>query len=124
MKMVKNHIKKIGQVTNAWESLAADKSFAGITLAQFKAAVQPALDAQGKVVAFRNSLVDARTALVDSSRDGHGMALLIVNGVKGDPAHGEDSSLYAAMGYVRKSDRRSGLTRKTQANTLATAKAA
>jgi hypothetical protein len=32
--------------------------------------------------------------------------------VTGDPAFGPDSSLYEAMGYVRKSERKSGLTRK------------
>ena len=37
---------------------------------------------------------------------------LMVNGVKGDPDFGEDSDLYEAMGYVRKSERKSGLTRK------------
>ena len=36
----------------------------------------------------------------------------VVDSVKGDPAYGEDSDLYAAMGYVRKSARKSGLTRK------------
>lgn len=123
MKTVKKQMKKIGQVTTAWETLAADKSFAGMTLAQFKTAVQPALDAQEKVTTLRSSLVDARTVLVDSSRTGHDAALFIINGVKGDPIHGEDSSLYAAMGYVRKSDRKSGLTRKAQTSTVATAKA-
>ena len=33
-------------------------------------------------------------------------------GVAGDPAYGNDSPLYGAMGFVRKSERASGLTRK------------
>jgi hypothetical protein len=37
---------------------------------------------------------------------------LVVNGVVGDPTFGPDSALYEAMGYVRKSERKSGLTRK------------
>jgi hypothetical protein len=32
--------------------------------------------------------------------------------VRGTPQHGPDSSLYRALGYIRKSERRSGLTRK------------
>jgi hypothetical protein len=32
--------------------------------------------------------------------------------VLGDPAYGPDSALYEALGYVRKSERKSGLTRK------------
>ena len=33
-------------------------------------------------------------------------------GVAGSAAYGNDSPLYGAMGFVRKSDRASGLTRK------------
>ena len=39
-------------------------------------------------------------------------AQLVVAGVLADPTEGPDSSLYEAMGYTRKSERRSGLTRK------------
>ena len=35
-------------------------------------------------------------------------------GVAGDPAYGNDSPLYGAMGFVRKSEKKSGLTRKTK----------
>lgn len=107
-------MNKIGQVTSAWESLAADTTFAGMTLAEFKAATKPALDARDKVTALNVELVDARNALDDSSKDGYGRVLLVVNAVKGDLNHGEDSSLYEAMGYVRKSDRKSGLARKAK----------
>ena len=33
-------------------------------------------------------------------------------GVAGDPAYGNDSPLYGAIGFVRKSEKKSGLTRK------------
>ena len=33
-------------------------------------------------------------------------------GVAGSSAYGDDSPLYGAMGFVRKSDKKSGLTRK------------
>jgi len=36
---------------------------------------------------------------------------LLVNAVKGDPTEGEDGVFYEALGYVRKSERRSGLSR-------------
>jgi hypothetical protein len=39
----------------------------------------------------------------------------IVNAVKGEPNYGDDSDLYAGMGYVRKSARASGLSRKKAA---------
>jgi hypothetical protein len=36
---------------------------------------------------------------------------LVVNAVKGDPEEGEDGEFYEALGYVRKSERSSGLHR-------------
>jgi hypothetical protein len=36
----------------------------------------------------------------------------VVNGVRADPEEGDDSALYEAMGYTRRSERKSGLTRK------------
>ena len=53
--------------------------------------------------------LDARAAADETSLT---KVQLVVNGVIGDPAFGEDSALYEAMGYVRKSERKSGLTRK------------
>jgi hypothetical protein len=37
----------------------------------------------------------------------------VVNSVKGDPNHGENSPMFAACGYIRKDDRKTGLTRKS-----------
>jgi hypothetical protein len=37
---------KIDKTLNAWETLAPSKSFGGMTLAQFKTAIQPSLDAR------------------------------------------------------------------------------
>lgn len=42
---------------------------------------------------------------------------LVVNGVIGDPEEGPDSDLYAAFGYTRKSERKTGLTRKKKPGT-------
>ncbi len=36
---------------------------------------------------------------------------MVVNSVKGTPGFGPDSPLYRALGYIRKSERRSGLSR-------------
>ena len=44
---------------------------------------------------------------------------MVVKGVVGDPAFGEDCDLYEAMGYVRKSERKSGLSRKKAATPAA-----
>jgi hypothetical protein len=36
----------------------------------------------------------------------------VVNAVKADPEEGDDGDLYEAMGFVRRTDRSSGLTRR------------
>jgi hypothetical protein len=41
MKAPKDSKAKIDQVVNAWETLAQTHSFGGMTLAEFKTAVQP-----------------------------------------------------------------------------------
>ena len=70
--------------------------------------------------ASRLGKLDAQTTSAHDARDAADVVTtqvnqLVVNAVKGDPAHGEDSDLYEAMGYVRKSARKSGLTRKKAA---------
>ena len=37
---------------------------------------------------------------------------LVINGVRADPTEGPNSALYEAMGHTRKSERKSGLSRK------------
>ncbi|HWT01730.1 MAG TPA: hypothetical protein VN256_15900 [Pyrinomonadaceae bacterium] len=103
---------KIQKILNAWETLAPDKSFGGMTLAQFRAAAQPALDARQRVEDLEDQLSQAQTDRDRADEDLLAKAQLVVNGVIGDPTQGPDSALYGAMGYRRKSERKSGLTRK------------
>jgi hypothetical protein len=56
-------------------------------------------------------------ALAARDNAGAAKAELIVNGVRADPTEGADSALIEAMGYTRKSERKSGLTRKKQGGT-------
>jgi|ERR1035437_9827412 hypothetical protein len=114
--MPKNNAKRVAgklqTVVNAWGTLRPSKSFAGMTLEQFKAQVQPSLAARDQLVTLRSQTTDNRTQRQASDSASLDLAQLVVNAVKGDPAEGENGSLYAAMGYVTKNSRRSGLTRK------------
>ena len=95
--------------------LASTASFAGMTLAQYTAAVQPSFDARKKVAQLEIDLKaaqDARDAVdVTTTRTN----AAVVKAVVADKNYGDDSALYEKMGYVRKSARASGLTRKKQA---------
>ncbi len=83
-----------------------------MTLAQFKAAVKPSLDAREAVRQKEDELMDAIDARNDSDKPVLVVCDQVVKAVVADNDFGDNSSLYEAMGYVRKSERKSGLTRK------------
>ena len=111
--------KKLGDVVSAWETLRPAKSFAGLTLAQFKTAIKPSADARVAIDGLDNQLIAAQDQRDIADVESMKKLLLVVNGVKGDPDEGEDGELYEAMGYVRKSERKSGKTNKKKASTPA-----
>ncbi len=103
---------KIQKMTTAWETLAASSKFNGMTLAQFKAAVKASIDARDTVREKEDELMDAIDARNDSDITVLAVCDKVVKAVVADDNFGDNSSLYEAMGYVRKSERKSGLTRK------------
>ena len=107
---VKETGEKIAAAIKAWDDLRKNKSFAGKTLAEFKAAIKPSLDARAAILTLKNQLI----AAVHQRKSADAASLkelrFLVNAVKGDPAEGEDGELYEAMGYVRLSERKSGKT--------------
>jgi hypothetical protein len=102
---------KINQVVTAWETLRPEKSFAGLTLAQFKTAIQPSMDTRARVETLKDQIVAAQTLREEADSASIDTIHLVVNAVKGDPAEGEDGEFYESLGYVRKSERKSGLSR-------------
>ncbi|MGB8510853.1 MAG: hypothetical protein WCD76_20945 [Pyrinomonadaceae bacterium] len=100
------------RMLNAWRTLAPDKSFGGMTLAQFEAAALPAQTKRKHVEELETQLTQGY-ADRDTADEAFGIkAQQVVNGVLADPTEGPDSALYEAFGYTRKSARKSGLTRK------------
>jgi hypothetical protein len=104
--------EKIERMLNAWRTLAPEKTFGGMTLAQFEAAAAPSLAARRKIDELDAQRADA-VADRDTSDDAfETRADLVVAGVLADPTEGPDSALYGAFGYTRTSERKTGLTRK------------
>lgn len=108
--------EKLDRAVRAWETLAPDKSYGGMTLPEFKAKVQESLDARQALRAAVDRLMVAQNARTNTDAQTLQALLLVVNAIKGDPDHGDDSSLYEACGYIRKSERKSGLRRVKQEN--------
>ncbi len=104
--------ERLDRIINGWETLAPTKTFGGLTLAQFKTAVQPSYTVRQEILALEEQL-NAKLAERDNvDEDSMKSADLVTNGVRGDPTEGPDSALYEALGYVRKSEKKSGLTHK------------
>jgi hypothetical protein len=108
----KDNQTKIDTVRNAWKNLASGKTFGGMTLPQFEAAIAQSFATRQQL----EELDDQRTQLLTARANADDVSLakvsLVVNAVRGDPEFGDDSALIEAMGYTRTSERKSGLTRK------------
>ena len=103
---------RMQKMLNAWEELAPEKSFAGVTLDQFRAVVARAQAARARIADLEAQMIQAIGERENADEAFDTKAQQLVNGVLADPTEGPDSALYEALGYTRKSERKSGLTRK------------
>jgi hypothetical protein len=105
--------EKLRKAVNAFETLAPGKTFAGMTLDQFKAALAPSFATRDTI----GQLDDQLTHAINQRDAADEVSLVklqaVVAGVLADPTEGPDSSVYEAMGYTRKSERATGLTKKS-----------
>ena len=104
--------EKIERMLNSWQTLAPDKSFGGMTRAQFQTAAAPSLAARQRIDELEDQLRQAIADRDEADETFNDKAQQVVAGVLADPTEGPDSVLYESFGYTRKSERRSGLTRK------------
>ncbi|WP_309384644.1 hypothetical protein [Cerasicoccus frondis] len=112
--------ERMRAILSAWTQLAPEESFGGLTLAEFTAKFQAIEDAKAQVDQRKLQLASDRQAYSLLLRGERDSLRLISNSVCGNPAYGDDSPLYRAMGYVPRSERASGLTRRTSVEAEAT----
>jgi hypothetical protein len=112
MAQPKDTSEKIQRVINGWETLAPEKSFGGMTLTQFKATVKRSADTREELRVLESQKQSKQIEREDADTESLRAVQLAVNGVRGDPTEGPESDLYAAFGYTRPSERKTGLTRK------------
>ena len=107
---------QIESTVAGWEQHAPNETFAGKTLPQFKQAVKPSLDARATIDDLVQQADAARVDRDNADPVSAELVQQVVNSIKGDPNYGENSAPYASLGYVRKDDRKSGLTRAAKAD--------
>jgi hypothetical protein len=112
MQTPQSNLARITAVMKAWENLRPEKSFAGMTLDEFKRIVQPSLDSRARIADLEAQLVAERARREDEDRVSMPATRRVVDSVMGDPKEGPDGALYEAMGFVRSSENRRGLVRR------------
>ncbi|MBS1792689.1 MAG: hypothetical protein JSS81_02475 [Acidobacteria bacterium] len=105
----------IERAINGLRDMARDKKFNGKGLAELEAQAEKSFAARRDIseasnmktagIARREAEDEKTLKIIDQ----------IVAGIVGDDEFGDDSALYEAFGYVRRSQRKSGLTRKRKA---------
>ena len=108
----KQTLDRLLTVTNAWETICPEKSFGGMTLAEFKTKTQPSIDDRTALDQLR---AQTKGAIIRRLRDDtvtEATILQVVNGVLADATEGPNGDLYKAMGYIPRAQRRSGLHRQ------------
>lgn len=108
----KGNIEKLERSENAWKTLAPTKEYGGMTQAQFSELVNASRNARTLINDLENQKTEAKAARDASDEIALAKLKLVKNGVLSDPTEGENSAIYEALGYVRKDNKKSGLTRK------------
>lgn len=96
----------------AWQTCAEGDTFSGMTREEFAAATEASIQKRKELEAAQalvTGLLQERAQADEQTRQ---LLLRVVNAVRGDPQHGEDSAMYRTMGYVPRSERARGLQRK------------
>lgn len=96
----------------AIRTLAPTKTFGGVTLADLEAQVAASDAPREMLEQLADQVKQQETTRGSADVATMRMCEMIKNGVVADPEYGDDSALYEALGFVRKSARKSGLTRK------------
>lgn len=104
--------ERFDEMDDAWKEGAPAVEFMGIKetdLSGKRTAIEAKLQICGDLTAQLKMANDEVDDLYGELDD---MMVDVGNGVRGDKNFGDDSPLYGAMGFKRKSERASGLTRK------------
>jgi hypothetical protein len=104
--------EKITSVLDAWGGMRSAKSFAGYTFDQYKETVKPSLDVRERIANLERQMQEAIAEREAADAVSLEATQRVVHAVRADREEGENGPLYAAMGFVRKSLRATGLTRR------------
>lgn len=108
----KNNLARMERIEEAWASLAQDEIFGEMTLTQFRAKIKPSKDSRANITRIEEELKGELVARDNDDAISLYDCDLVVKGVVANPRFGNNSALYGQMGYKRKSQYKTGMTRK------------
>ena len=114
-KSPKKNEETIQKALSALRDLAPDAKFGNKGLAELETQAEKSMLPRRRLLEIENERAE-QMAMRDTE-DGKTLMMIdkIVGGVINHDDFGDDSALYEAFGFVRKSQRKSGLTRKKKA---------
>jgi len=103
--------KRADKMDDAWKNGAKDAVFMGHTQTDLNNAITSirTKEQQRDELRAQADLLDDAIEIEYVGLDE--MMVEVADGVRGNEDYGNDSPLYGAMGFIRKSERKSGLTR-------------
>ncbi len=103
---------KLNQILQAWRDLTPGERFADMTLEEFEREINKSINVRTEITDLENQTTNKTQERDITDESNWELALFVVASVVANRNFGPNSGLYEAMGYVPKSERKSGLTRK------------
>lgn len=102
------------EINDGWKQDATAKTvrFMNIEQAAFEADIADCEAEDAAIAEEEANLRDRKDRRDDKYKNLNNQSVKVRNGVEGNADYGDDSPLYGAMGFKRKSERASGLTRR------------
>ena len=111
------------QFLSSWREFAPDVTFAGFTLAQFEEESTKPLDVRKEMVDAKTKVKGLKLKRDKADEVQTGVFVLIAHAVRGHEQFGEDCALYRSLGFIPKSERKTGTRGRNKASPDATAPA-
>jgi hypothetical protein len=108
----KSRLEKLEGTEVSWETHAPLAKFYGLNLADYQARVQMSRDVRELIANLEQQVAAAKNDCYRIDRENLTIEQNVAYAIAGDKDYGNDSDLYEGTGRVRKSERKSGLTRK------------
>lgn len=115
---IKDIMKRVLKMVDAWRQGAPSAKFMNVTQAEFQADYDAVAADLQEIADLEATVKMKKVAVAAKAADLQKKSVRVREGVEGDPNYGSDSPLYAAMGFVIDSLRKSGLTRKKDEPTV------